>query len=157
MPSTVSFWPTTAASRFLVADEVGLGKTLVARGVIARTIDHLWDTDVDRIDVVYICSNASIARANLPKLTIGDGDEGSYASATRLTMLATELAPRHGTTGVLDRKLNFVSFTPGTSFKLGHQSGQRSEREVLFRLLHPVIQRRIPLANLLQAGVTRQE
>ena len=30
--------------RFLVADEVGLGKTLVARGVIAKTIDHLWDT-----------------------------------------------------------------------------------------------------------------
>ena len=144
-----------STSRFLVADEVGLGKTLVARGVIARTIDHLWDTE-NRIDVVYICSNAGIARANLPKLTIGDGDEGSYASATRLTMLATELAPRHGATGVLDRKLNFVSFTPGTSFKLGHQSGQRCEREVLFRLLHPVIQRWIPLANLLQAGVTRR-
>ena len=27
--------------RFLVADEVGLGKTLVARGVIAKAIDHL--------------------------------------------------------------------------------------------------------------------
>ena len=145
-----------STSRFLVADEAGLGKTLVARGIIARTIDHLWDA-VNRIDVVYICSNASIARANLPKLTIGDGDEGSYASATRLTMLATELAPRHGATGVLERKLSFVSFTPSTSFKLGHQSGQRCEREVLFRLLHPVIQRWIPLANLLQAGVTRKD
>ena len=28
---------------FLVADEVGLGKTMVARGVIARTIEKLWD------------------------------------------------------------------------------------------------------------------
>ena len=27
--------------RFLVADEVGLGKTLVARGLIAKAIDHL--------------------------------------------------------------------------------------------------------------------
>ena len=27
--------------RFLVADEVGLGKTLVARGVIAKAIEHL--------------------------------------------------------------------------------------------------------------------
>jgi len=27
--------------RFLVADEVGLGKTLVARGLIAKVIDHL--------------------------------------------------------------------------------------------------------------------
>ncbi|MXX72636.1 MAG: DEAD/DEAH box helicase [Gemmatimonadetes bacterium] len=145
-----------STSRFLVADEVGLGKTLVARGIIARTIDHLWEA-VNRIHVVYICSNAGIARANLPKLTIGDGEGGSYASATRLTMLATELAPRHGSTGVLERKLSFVSFTPSTSFKLGHQSGQRREREVLFRLLHPVIQRWIPLANLLQAGVTRKD
>ena len=28
------------AFQFLVADEVGLGKTLVARGVIARAIEH---------------------------------------------------------------------------------------------------------------------
>jgi hypothetical protein len=27
--------------RFLVADEVGLGKTMVARGVVAKAIDHL--------------------------------------------------------------------------------------------------------------------
>jgi hypothetical protein len=43
-----------STDRFLVADEVGLGKTLVARGVIARAIDHLWET-VDRIDIIYIC------------------------------------------------------------------------------------------------------
>ena len=67
-------------ARFLVADEVGLGKTLVARGVIARAIDHLWD-DVRRIDIIYICSNGSIARANLPKLQIGAGTERSLALA----------------------------------------------------------------------------
>ena len=27
--------------RFLVADEVGLGKTMVARGVIAKAVEHL--------------------------------------------------------------------------------------------------------------------
>ena len=37
-------------NRFLVADEVGLGKTLVARGLIAKAIDHLWSSD-RRIDV----------------------------------------------------------------------------------------------------------
>ncbi|MGB8983045.1 MAG: hypothetical protein WCC12_14310, partial [Anaerolineales bacterium] len=41
-----------ATRRFLIADEVGLGKTLVARGVIARALDYLWDK-VDRLDVVY--------------------------------------------------------------------------------------------------------
>ena len=30
--------------RFLLADEVGLGKTLVTRGVIARAIDRLWES-----------------------------------------------------------------------------------------------------------------
>ena len=39
--------------RFLIADEAGLGKTMVARGLIARVIDHLWDK-VKRIDIVYI-------------------------------------------------------------------------------------------------------
>ena len=37
------FYGPDPTRRFLVADEVGLGKTLVARGVIARTIDHLWN------------------------------------------------------------------------------------------------------------------
>ena len=31
------------ATRFLVADEVGLGKTLVARGLVARAIDRLQE------------------------------------------------------------------------------------------------------------------
>ena len=112
-----------STGRFLVADEVGLGKTLVARGIIARAIDHLWN-DVPRIDIIYICSNGSIARANLPKLQIGGTGERSFALATRLTMLATQLAPREGQPGLADSKLNFVSFTPGTSFNMGHSSGQ---------------------------------
>ena len=112
------FMAEDSTGRFLVADEVGLGKTLVARGIIARAIDHLWN-DVERIDIVYICSNGSIARANLPKLQVGGAAQRSFALATRLTMLATELAGREGESGLADSKLNFVSFTrhvvqPGT-------------------------------------------
>ena len=150
------FLDTDSTSRFLVADEVGLGKTLVARGTIARAIDHLWD-DVDRIDIVYICSNASIARANLPKLQIGGASERSFALATRLTMLAAEFAPRDGEPGFMDNKLNFVSFTPRTSFEMGHSAGQRRERELLFHLLAPHVGRRTPLMNLLQGRVTRKD
>ena len=141
-----------STSRFLVADEVGLGKTLVARGIIARAIDHLWE-DVDRIDIVYICSNAGIARANLPKLRVGGASERTLALATRLTLLATELAPRDDGSSFMDNKLNFVSFTPGTSFQMGHAGGQRHERELLFHLLAPHVARRIPLMNLLQGWV----
>jgi len=74
--------------RFLVADEVGLGKTLVARGVIARAIEHLWDS-VPRIDIVYICSNAQIARQNINRLNITGDDE--FELASRITMLPTEI------------------------------------------------------------------
>ena len=150
------FLDADSTSRFLVADEVGLGKTLVARGIIARTIDHLWD-DVDRIDVIYICSNASIARANLPKLQVGGASERSFALATRLTMLATELASRDDGPGFMDNKLNFVSFTPGTSFEMGRSGGQRRERELLFHLLVPHVERSTPLMNLLQGGVRNKE
>ena len=145
-----------STSRFLVADEVGLGKTLVARGIIARTIDHLWD-DVERIDIVYICSNASIARANLPKLRIGGASERSFALATRLTMLATELSSRDDGSGFLKNKLNFVSFTPRTSFDMGHSGGQRMERELLFHLLAHRVPRRTALMNLLQGGVRNRD
>ncbi|MDH5671167.1 MAG: helicase-related protein [Myxococcales bacterium] len=150
------FLAADSTARFLVADEVGLGKTLVARGIIARTIDHLWDT-VDRIDIVYICSNGSIARANLPKLKVSAAGERSFALATRLTMLATELAPRNDRPGLGDSKLNFVSFTPGTSFDMGHATGRSNERVVLFRLLEPLVEQRTALKNFLQGNITRTE
>jgi hypothetical protein len=114
-----------ATKRFLVADEVGLGKTLVARGVIAKTIDHLWDS-IDRIDIVYICSNAQIARQNLSRLNIGGHN---IDHADRLTLLPTVI------TDLRDNKVNYVSFTPGTSFHVTESGGRSAERVLLYRLL----------------------
>ena len=149
------FEASDSSSRFLVADEVGLGKTLVARGIIARAIEHLWDT-TERIDIIYICSNASIARSNLPKLQVG-GSESRSLPATRLTMLATQLAAAD--TQLQDSKLNFVSFTPSTSFKLGRSGGQSHERIVLYYLLkeHISSQRHTGLKNLLQGAIRSKE
>ena len=67
------------ATRFLVADEVGLGKTLVARGLIAKAIDWLRKEDVGRIDVVYVCSNSAIAAQNLARLNILEDDDDRRA------------------------------------------------------------------------------
>src|SRR5262245_12371203 len=77
------------ARRFLIADEVGLGKTLVARGVIARAIEHLQKLNVARIDVIYICSNADIARQNINRLRL-PGLE-NFTRASRITLLPTEV------------------------------------------------------------------
>lgn len=112
--------------RFLLADEVGLGKTLVARGVIARAVDHLWD-GADRIAVVYVCSNGDIARQNINRLRLDEHDD--FAFASRLTLL-----PLH-TRDLASRKLSFVSFTPGTSFDFGKRSGMMAERALLYYLL----------------------
>jgi Helicase conserved C-terminal domain len=116
----------TRASRFLVADEVGLGKTLVARGLIAKTIERL-QKDVRRIDIVYVCSNAEIARQNIQRLNVTGKDD--FALASRITLLPLVL--HHLTRN----RLNFVSFTPGTSLELKSTDGIARERALLHRLL----------------------
>ena len=83
---------------------------MVAKGVIARTVEHLWDTD-KRIDIVYICSNGQIARQNLSRLNVVGGSEVKHAD--RLTLLPRVIRNLRG------QQVNFVSFTPGTSFKVG--------------------------------------
>lgn len=118
-----------ATKRFLIADEVGLGKTLVAKGLIARTIDHLWDS-VKRIDVVYVCSNVNIARQNRNRLRLLDQDDAVIES--RITMLP--LRSRD-----LDKnKVNMILLTPGTSLDLGRSSGMVQERALLLLLLEQI-------------------
>ena len=111
--------------RFLVADEVGLGKTLVARGVIAKAIDHLWDK-VDRIDIVYICSNAQIARQNVQRLQIGSG---TFVRAERLGLLPKEIH------SLENSRVNYIALSPGTSFNLRSRMGRWDERVILYHLI----------------------
>jgi hypothetical protein len=133
------------STRFLVADEVGLGKTLVARGVIARTVNALWE-DVRRIDVVYICSNADIARQNIRRLNVVD-DEG-FALASRITLLPTQIRD------LKRRKLNFISFTPRTSLDTRSAMGISEERALLYWMLNEEwsLGRRAGPKNVLQGG-----
>lgn len=134
--------------RFLIADEVGLGKTMVARGIIARAIEHLAP-DVERIDIVYICSNASIARQNINRLNVLGEQKITFAS--RLTMLPTQLHELEG------NRVNFVSFTPSTTFDLRSRGGIMDERALLLRmLLKGGVGRRIPLMNALQCNASRE-
>ena len=89
-------------SRFLIADEVGLGKTLVARGIIAKTLEHLQD-EVERVDVIYICSNAAIATQNVNRLNVSDTE--GFSIATRLTYLPRQVR------SLRKNKVNFISLT----------------------------------------------
>lgn len=116
-----------SSRRFLVADEVGLGKTRVAKGVIARTIDHLWEGG-QPINIVYVCSNADIARQNIARLQVARGQ--GLNDATRLTLLPLRVS------GLKGHRVNLVSFTPGTSFDLGSRTGTALERALIYRMLH---------------------
>ncbi len=140
------------ATRFLIADEVGLGKTLVARGVIAQTIEHLQQLGTQRIDIVYICSNAEIARQNIARLRVGAGIT-DVSLPDRITML-----PLHRRR--LDHDgINFFSFTPGTSFDLKGREGTARERAMLALMLQQlwgasVVQTK-HVARVLQGGVQK--
>ncbi|MFI2294468.1 helicase-related protein [Isoptericola sp. NPDC019571] len=113
--------------RFLVADEVGLGKTKIARAVVTETIRRLWSRDdVDRIDIVYICSNSQIARQNIEDLRV----IGTAArSVDRITMLPSALAD------LAKAPVNVVAFSPHTSLKFGQAGGRVGERAMLLHLL----------------------
>ncbi len=135
------------AKRFLVADEVGLGKTLVAKGIVAKTIEHLRGRE-RRIDVVYVCSNAAIAQQNVARLNVFN--QKHLALSTRLTLLPTQLE------GLKCHDVNFVSLTPGTTFDPKSRGGIMEERAVLYRILreHTDLPRE-GLFNLLQATAGR--
>ncbi len=138
------------ARRFLVADEVGLGKTMVARGVIARAIERLW-ASVDRIDIVYVCSNQAIARQNINRLNVLG--ERAIALPTRMTLLGLDQLVRHGTDSA---KVNFFSLTPGTTFNLRSSTGLARERAFLFRLTADLVELRSTLRRLLRVGASRE-
>lgn len=124
------FDPEEPSFRFLVADEVGLGKTHVAKGVVAQVIEHLRRTGDERQDIVYICSNAAIARQNLRKLV--PAGITPIETVDRLTMLPVADLDRSIRDG---SGVNLLAITPGTSLKFGHRTGTMRERSLAYEFL----------------------
>jgi hypothetical protein len=143
------FTAADSTRRFLIADEVGLGKTLIAKGVVARAIEHLRGR-VDRIDIVYICSNLGIARQNIHRLN--PLEHKQFADAQRITLLPLHMR------GVQPDDVNLVAFTPGTSLNLTQNLGVRRERVLLYALLEQIwtLKGAGPL-NVLQGEVQNTE
>jgi hypothetical protein len=121
--------------RFLVADEVGLGKTVIAQHVIHRMMSGRTKPLV----VFYMCSNLAIARQNRRKLLeVVPSEERGAADCPvdRLSLLMAGERPTHPA-------LHLYSLTPDTSIpirKRHRRDGRQEERA----LVHALIERVCP-------------
>lgn len=114
--------------RFLVADEVGLGKTVIARAIAQRL-----QKGRRRLNVMYLCPSLEIAGQNRPKFVSLTGiDPEEYdPGADRLALVPGSL-PAEG------NGFRVFTFTPETSlpgWKLGPRTGRKAERELIFSAL----------------------
>ena len=113
-------------NKVLIADEVGLGKTIIAKGVIAKSVKKFYNKERP-FHVVYICSNQVLAHQNIKKLNPFDQNE---APLKRLIFLALE--PNVN----VNSPIRLSSLTPNTSFKLTNSVGYKEERAIIFKLLN---------------------
>ncbi|MBU4555613.1 MAG: helicase, partial [Actinobacteria bacterium] len=118
--------------RFLVADEVGLGKTVVAQHVIRSMMRGLSRPLI----VFYLCSNLAIARQNRRKLLEvlpSEEQESADCPVDRLSLLPASERPSH-------KRLNLYSLTPDTSIPIRKQH-RRDGRQEERALVHVLIER----------------
>ena len=119
-------------NHILLADEVGLGKTIVARHVIQEVAEwHRTDLNDDHFKVMYICSNINIARQNYKKLGIPEKDCLDI-SESRLSMQHLRI---YQNAGKDHSYLQLIPVTPATSFTMKGASGTRNERALMFVFL----------------------
>jgi len=124
--------------RILVSDEVGLGKTLIARGMVAK-IARLRMEEGDRLmKVVYICSNAAIAGQNMNKLLISKDLRADATSSSRLSMQHLNIFLKEHDEETLNRYIQFIPLTPTTSFRVTRDRGNYEERALMYALLKRV-------------------
>lgn len=121
-------------SKMLIADEVGLGKTIVAKGIIAKAFGYFTPTPAKKVfNVIYICSNQALAKQNLKKLNFsGNSIAIDYSEDDdRLTGLAYISAKEEQ-----QFPFRIKAFTPATSFDDKTHAGKADERILLYRLLY---------------------
>lgn len=121
----------------LLADEVGLGKTIIASAVV-KLISQWHKAEGDNhFKVVYICSNMNIANQNCRKLGIPEEDCLDF-SESRLSMQHLRLYETEG------RDYNYeqlIPMTPATSFSMKGGQGTQYERALIYEILrhHPLM------------------
>lgn len=129
--------------RVLVSDEVGLGKTLIARGVIAKFAKLRHEEGDNLVKVVYICSNAAIAEQNLCKLSITRDVKKESTSSSRLSMQHLSIFKQEYNPEFLNSFIQLIPLTPDTSFRMTYGTGTVRERALMFAFLRRLHEMRI--------------
>ena len=125
--------------RVLVADEVGLGKTLVAKGVIAKTAKYHKEEGDNLFKVVYICSNQNIANQNINKLKITSDVTVDGVSDTRLSMQHLKIFEQENNPDIIDKFIQLIPLTPSTSFSMTNGCGSAGERALIYAVLKRLV------------------
>lgn len=118
----------------LLADEVGLGKTIIAASVIEKVSEwHKTDENImdDHFKVIYVCSNINIANQNSKKLGI-DEQDCLKVSESRLSMQHLKI---YQAAGKGHNYKQLIPLTPSTSFSMTGGCGNQYERALMYVLL----------------------
>lgn len=117
--------------RMLVADEVGLGKTWIAKGLVAKAFNR-WQKsrcqEKKSFNVFYICSNQQLAAQNLKKVNFTKDKRCIVSQVNRISLLAYK--PYYE-----DVEFCIYSLTPDTSFNEASTLGIKEERLMLYAIL----------------------
>ena len=105
-------------NRVLVADEVGMGKTLIARGAIVKTARLRIEEKDDLFKVIYICSNQNIANQNIRKLDVTGKNAIGSVSDTRLSMQHLKITEQENDPQIKEGFIQLIPLTPETSFRM---------------------------------------
>lgn len=122
-------------NRVLVADEVGLGKTKIAEGVIARMARLRYNEGDDLFKVVYVCSNQNIANQNIRDINKFLGVETWDNNDTRLSMQHLAITKKELSASEDKRFIDAISLTPETSFRMTSGAGSSRERALMYSIL----------------------
>ena len=122
-------------NRVLVADEVGLGKTLIARGTIAKTALIQYEAGKKLFKIVYICSNQVIANQNIQKLDVFNLRSKDNTGESRLSMQHLKIAEQELTAKEKGSYAQLIPLTPSTSFSMTSGGGRKEERALMYVIL----------------------
>lgn len=130
--------------RVLLADEVGLGKTIIAREVIDRVRQIRSEVKDDMYRVVYVCSNINIVHQNTKNLDMKKRLDISESRLSMQHLVIQEQVAELKASGHYREDGNYdvgmmpellIPLTPGTSFAIQQGCGNKNERALMFCMI----------------------